>query len=180
MMPAPKGQIPWNKGTSKGFVNARGDHFLYIVENGKRRAKKESRIIMEKHLGRDLEPWEIVHHINEDPSDNRIENLGLMDWGEHTSLHCKGKIVTSKHTKRSLEIHAQMREEIKRLRDYNERIETQKIALVEALKVILGSKDEMVQWLIDNHSAKGIAGLPVAALHTYIAHFALALVEGDE
>ena len=52
--------------------------------------------------------------------------------------------------------------------------------MLEALKVILGSKDEMVQWLIDNHGAKGIAGLPVAALHTYIAHYAIARVEGGD
>lgn len=33
---------------------------------------------MEDHLGRSLEPWEHVYHMNGDSSDNRIENLVLI------------------------------------------------------------------------------------------------------
>jgi predicted XRE-type DNA-binding protein len=44
-------------------------------------------LVMEAFLGRKLEPWEVVHHINEDKKDNRIENLSVMSIGEHTALH---------------------------------------------------------------------------------------------
>ena len=37
----------------------------------------EHRLIMEREIGRPLRPEEVVHHINHDTLDNRIENLRL-------------------------------------------------------------------------------------------------------
>jgi hypothetical protein len=46
-------------------------------------------VLMERKIGRYLEPDEVVHHINHDRKDNRIENLLLMKKHDHCSMHMK-------------------------------------------------------------------------------------------
>jgi hypothetical protein len=51
-----------------------------------------SRAVMAAHIGRLLRPDEIVHHLNGDTTDDRIENLLLTDRSEHARLHDFGSL----------------------------------------------------------------------------------------
>lgn len=57
------------------------------IRLSKETTRDEHRIRYEKFIGRKLKKGEVVHHINGDTKDNRIENLSLMKNHEHAQLH---------------------------------------------------------------------------------------------
>jgi hypothetical protein len=70
--------------------------YIYLLANDHPFANKgyvfEHRLVMEKHLGRYLQPEEVVHHIDEDITNNTLNNLQLFkNGGAHTAHHAQLK-----------------------------------------------------------------------------------------
>lgn len=56
-----------------------------ITVNGKR--FYGHRAVMEAFIGRTLESYEEIHHINGNKTDNRIKNLIILSKSEHSTFH---------------------------------------------------------------------------------------------
>ncbi len=60
-------------------------HVVIIHDDGTRQTKSYPRLLMEQYLGRELLEEETVDHINEDFTDDRIENLQLLTREENSA-----------------------------------------------------------------------------------------------
>lgn len=80
------------RGPYKDFIMSKNYKYVYCPSHPfaigtKKLYVAEHRLVMEKYIGRFLTNDEVVHHINEDTLDNRIENLLLMTPSEHNKYH---------------------------------------------------------------------------------------------
>ena len=74
----------------KGRVNHQGYIYLLKPDHPNSNSKgyiAEHRFIMSKHLERTLDDNELVHHIDENPRNNNLNNLEIMTLEEHNKLH---------------------------------------------------------------------------------------------
>lgn len=83
----------WDGDTSRGY-KMHGYQYRkvpYHPNATKRGYVLEHKLVMENHLGRYLDKNAVVHHINHDRSDNRIENLEYMpEQARHAKSHDSG------------------------------------------------------------------------------------------
>jgi hypothetical protein len=91
---------PNNPGWKGGYTDTRSGYRLMntdvlppedkaLLANPNARQIPEHRLVIARLLGRPLLTSEHVHHINGVKTDNRPENLTLMDWATHTREHRK-------------------------------------------------------------------------------------------
>ena len=86
----PRTPNPGRRKMANGYVR------MWVPEGTPGRPKNglmmEHRLVMQEHMGRPLEAWEIVHHRNGVKDDNRVANLEVVTRARHAGMvvcpHC--------------------------------------------------------------------------------------------
>lgn len=68
------------------------DDFIHVLKTDQ--ARSETFTFIEPHLE--------VHHLNEDPMDDRVDNLAILHKAEHTRIHCDETRFNVEHTREAV------------------------------------------------------------------------------
>jgi len=68
-------------------------HVCLVYGDGKRKTVSYPKHLMEIELNRYLNSNEFIHHVNHDFTDNRIENLKIVNRNEHGTLHTAEEVI---------------------------------------------------------------------------------------
>lgn len=96
--PSGKDHPLWRGGAYKDL-----DNYVILSSEDNKRFHRE---LMKSLIGRELESWECVHHVNHNKSDNNIENLVIMPMREHTRFHNFLRVRGIEISRNSLELYA--------------------------------------------------------------------------
>lgn len=103
-------------GWKGGTLNGRGYYIVTIKKDepffdmavgslhGNRKRILEHRLIMAKHLGRSLKSYEVVHHKNKIKTDNRIENLEIVNSRLEHACYNQMEVYIEKLEKKIIEL----------------------------------------------------------------------------
>lgn len=83
-------RVRWGEMNAVGF-SLKPSGYIALTR-GENKGRHEHVVIMESIIGRKLYQHEVVHHIDENRSNNSIENLQLMTRSNHTSYHRNKKL----------------------------------------------------------------------------------------
>jgi hypothetical protein len=75
----------------KGGIRVRNDGYIDVLNQPRPNISAtyslQHRLVMESYIGRPLKSAEVVHHLNGNRADNRIENLEILSHSEHAKKH---------------------------------------------------------------------------------------------
>lgn len=98
-------RLAWADANAKGLAVSHG---YLTFTRGQHKGRRLHVVLMEQHLGRELGPDEVVHHIDGDRLNNALSNLAVMTRDEHSRLHRECDLPTRKRATngRFLKCHA--------------------------------------------------------------------------